>query len=675
MKTHFVAAKQGLMIFRKWSNKSYAVFNSLSRTIKVCTLLVIYSIVSLPTGILAQTQDTLFIDEVEISASRVPLLYSESSRVITVIGKEEIENAPVQSITELLEYALNVDVRQYGNHGVLADVSIRGGSFDQTLILLNGVKVSDPQTGHHNMNLPIDLENVKRIEILEGPGSRIYGPNAFSGAINIITGNEKEKNVTISMAGGEHYLYNGSVQGTFNTKQMENYLSVSRKASSGYIENTDFKISNMFYQTAFKSNLGDIRFQTGYNRKAFGANKFYQIKYPNQFEQTKTTFANVSFQSGKRIKYNQNIYWRRHQDKYIFLREDPSVYTNNHLTNVYGADFNLSFISMFGKTAIGSEYRSENILSNVLGESLNDTIPVPGEIDWVFTHGTSRENFGIFAEHAYNGKNISVSAGFLANWTSDYNWSYYPGIDASYQLFKDFRVFASVNKSLRLPTFTDLYMTGLNVGNPDLVPGEALTYEAGIKYYNKYVNTHFSVFKREGNNVIDWVKDTATGRWNCVNIPELNTTGFEIGEKISTKTLFGKNFPLSYINISYSYIKVEELDETFISKYALDYLKHKISVSTQHKIYRNFFATWRISYQDRAGTYSFIDENEIDKEYDYKPFTLVDTRVIFKKDFINAYVEASNIFDIEYHDLGYLVMPGRWIRVGVVFDIDINSDK
>ena len=328
---------------------------------------------------------------------------------------------------------------------------------------------------------------------------------------------------------------------------------------------------------------------------------------------------------------------------------------------------------MFGKTAIGTEYRSENILSNKLGEVI-DTIPVSGNIDGVYTFGTSRENFGAYIEHVYNYKKLSFSAGVLANWTSDYDWSFFPGADLSYEIFKDFRVFASANKSLRLPTFTDLYMTGINVGDKNLLPGEALTYETGAKFHNKYSNTQVAVFKREGKNVIDWVKDTS-GYWNCKNIPELNTIGFEVSEKISTKVLFGKRFPINYINVSYSYIEVENKGYDFISKYALDYLQHKLSASTLHKIYRNIHASWKFSYQERAGTYSFIDEDEVVREYAYEPFMLVDSRVFYKKDFMNLYVEASNIFNVEYHDLGYLTMPGRWIRIGAIFDIDIKSQN
>ncbi|MCK4631428.1 MAG: TonB-dependent receptor, partial [Bacteroidales bacterium] len=115
--------------------------------------------------------DTVEIKEIVVSGQRSPSIHSELNRVVTVIRKEQIRNAPVQSLQEILEYAVNIDVRQRGNFGVQADISIRGGSFEQTLILLNGIKINDPQTGHHNLNIPIDINSIERIEILEGPGS------------------------------------------------------------------------------------------------------------------------------------------------------------------------------------------------------------------------------------------------------------------------------------------------------------------------------------------------------------------------------------------------------------------------------------------------------------------------------------------------------------------------
>ena len=194
--------------------------------IKFVTLLLIMSFVF---KIFAQI-DSVNVDEVVVSANRTPSVYSQTSRVVSIISSKELKNLPVQTIQDVIEYALNADIRQRGSHGVQADVCLRGGSFDQTLILLNGVNISDPQTGHHNLDLPVNIENIERIEILQGPGSRVFGPNAFTGAINIITNNNKQNdNVNISLMGGEHNFFSGFLSSSYNLNKVKNFVSISRK--------------------------------------------------------------------------------------------------------------------------------------------------------------------------------------------------------------------------------------------------------------------------------------------------------------------------------------------------------------------------------------------------------------------------------------------------------------
>ncbi len=643
---------------------------------------------------LAQT-DTIKIDEVEISSYRVPTLYSETSRVVTIITKEEIEDTPVQSLQDLLEYAMNVDVRQRGNHGVQADISIRGGSFEQTLILLNGVKLNDPQTGHHNLNLPIEIEDIERIEILHGPGSRVFGPNAFSGAINIITKSEEHKNIKLSLMGGEYSFYSTSLSGSLpisiGNSKMKNYISLTNKISDEYfapadsvsVKNTDFNIFNIFYQTSINTNAFALDVQAGYCDKAFGANSFYSAKYPFQFEQIKTTFINLKMNTGEKVRFTPGIYWRRHKDRFELFREGSNWYTkgdsswfsaddtvtwynghNYHLTDVYGADLNVSFKSKFGRTAFGSEYRSENILSNKLGVPMNDTINVPGEPDGKYTHSASRENISFFVEHSVFLKKFAFSTGLLANWNSDFYWKIYPGIDMSYKLSDNIKLFGSVNQSLRVPTYTDLYYVGPdNIGNSNLKPEEALTYEIGAKYSKSFLTGHISIFRREGKNIIDWVKLVDTLKWESKNITELITNGFEFSGNILTKKLFGDKFPFKYFNVSYTYLDLEKQSGDYISKYVLDYLKHKLTISTQHKIYKDFGASWRFSFQDRAGTYTDFESG---KEVEYEPFSMVDARIFWKRKLLTVYAEVTNLLNERYYDIGNIVMPGRWIRGGII---------
>jgi vitamin B12 transporter len=653
--------------------------------ITFCLLIVLYV-----SNIVAQT-DTLWMEEIEVSAYRAPTLYSESSRVISIITKDEISNAPVQSIQEILEYALNVDIRQRGVGGVQSDVSIRGGSFDQALILLNGVQFNDPQTGHHNLDLPVDIENIERIEILEGPGSRIFGPNAFSGAINIITGTSDTNNAKISLLAGENSLYGVSFSISNKIGRIKNYLSVSKKSTDGYINNTDFGIFNVYYRSAYKIKNGKFIFQAGWIDKEFGANDFYTPKYPDQFENTKTTFFDLKFEGGKKVKISPNIYWKRHKDKFELFREGKNWYKkegdvfvmngdtagfptpvglypykghNYHMTDVYGGGISVSFNSSFGRTAFGSTFRSENILSNVLGETMEHTKPVKGEADGVFTKSKSRENLSFFAEHNIYFGRITISAGMLLNWNSDYDWKIYPGIDMSYKLNDIFKIFGSVNNSLRMPTFTDLYYQGpTNIGNPNLKPEEATSFEVGLKISNDFMTGNLSLFRRNGKNIIDWVKLNDTLKWESRNITNLHTNGLEIAMQFSLKNMFNKKTPIEYLRVSYAYLDMEKNSKDYISKYALDYLKNKFVVGIQHKIYKNIGASWQYIYQDRAEKYFDFEKAE---ETEYDPFSLLDVRVFWKRKNLNVYFEATNLFDKKYFDFGNIEMPGRWIRAGVV---------
>jgi iron complex outermembrane receptor protein len=618
------------------------------------------------------TNDTIWIDEIKIESSKVPTVYSESSRIVNIITKEEIKHTSVRSVADLLEYAMNVDVRQRGFHGVQSDISIRGGSFDQTLILINGIPFNDPQTGHHNADIPIDLENIERIEILEGPASRIFGPNAFSGAINIITTSPEFNKIKVGASYGAHGLNSEMISGTYTSGKFTNNLSVSRHASDGYIENTDYKILNLHYQAAYKFKNSIIELQAAYQNKGFGANSFYTPKYPNQYEATRTYFISGKWKGGKKLKYQLSSYYKKHNDRFELFRTNPaSWYTthNYHQTHVYGFDGNLNFTSSFGRTVFGATYRNEKVYSNKLGFDLTTPIAVSGEDNIFYTKSDSRENISFFLEHGYFSKAFNISAGVMANWNSAFDWELFPGVDASVNLSTEFKIFASINKSYRLPTFTDLYYVGpTNIGNPNIQPEEAVTIEGGVKYISKLLAFELAYFNRNGENIIDWVKLNSADKWESKNITDLDTRGFEFS-LIASPDLFKElNLPLKQLRFSYAYIDVTKSSGDFISKYALDYMKHKFSLGFASQIVKNVSWSVQYSFQDRAGTYmDFASGNETA----YRPYTLVDTRLNWQIQNWNVYLEAANLLDESYFDIGNVIMPGRWIRAGFTFDINL----
>jgi vitamin B12 transporter len=289
--------------FRKWGRTGYAVFQSMHQVVRIGCLSVSYLLFAIPANaqrnMMVAPHDSLNlikdveIEEVVVSAQRAPVTFSQVARIVAVIEKDEIQYAPVQSLQDLLEFALNADVRQRGGLGAQADISIRGGSFDQVLILLNGININDPQTGHHNLNLPVSLDAIERIEILEGPASRVYGLDAFSGTINIITGTNSNSNLKARLSGGQYGFYDSGLSGNIVTGKLTNFISVDHRSSDGYIKNTDFKLTDVYYQGKLATTAGILEFQAGNTDRAFGSNSFYTPVYPDQYEKVKIGRAHV----------------------------------------------------------------------------------------------------------------------------------------------------------------------------------------------------------------------------------------------------------------------------------------------------------------------------------------------------------------------------------------------
>jgi len=665
--------KGKIMVFAKWTRKSNAAFLSLGRVIKISTIAASYFMLN-AFNTLAQT-DTIKINEITVNAYKTPMSINNVARVVTIVSAAEISEAPLVSINDALKSAMNVDVRERGAYGVQADINFRGGSFEQNVVLINGVKMNDPQTGHFQMNLPIELSDIERIEIIHGAASSIFGNNAFSGAINLITGMQDQSGLKATLFAGEHELYGGNLALNLTNKKSSNYLSVSKKVSAGYIEDTDFDILNLFYNGKLYTKAGDLQLQAGFLDKSFGANSFYTPVYPNQYEQNKTWMTNLKFFSDGNVKINPSIYWRRNFDRFELFRNDPPAwYTNHnyHQTDVYGADVSSQFNWLLGKAAIGLDCNTEAIISNKLGELMDEPKPIKGEDSVTYTYGKSRQNISAFFENHYNYKKITLSASLMANWNSMYDWNFYPGIDMSYKLNKNWHALFSVNLSGRLPSYTDLYYVGpSNQGNIKLVPEKSINYEIGAKYFTPMIMIQSAVFYKQGRDIIDWVKLNPADKWESSNITNLNTFGFEISTKIVLKNKFGDQFPVKYLALNYTYVDVDKSSSNYTSKYALDYLRHNAGFSINHNILKNLSATWQFNFQARNGTY--IPYNQETKVWEtakaYEPLYLLDLKINYQFRNFDFFLQGKNILDQDQQNIENVQLPGRWISGGIVANI------
>ena len=320
----------------------------------------------------------VYLSGLQVNANRNKL-YSEMGRVLTVVDKAQIARMPVQSIDQLLDYVAGLDIRQRGTDGTQADISVRGGSFDQVLVLLNGVNITDPQTGHFNLDIPLNLSDVSRVEILEGSSARVLGPNAFSGAINIVTENVEKHALNAELVAGSFNYYSQSVSGSLGTDRFHTFASISHKSSSGYSTNTGYDLSSAFIQSAYNTlNAGKFDLQLATQLKELGASGFYSLAFPNQYENSKTFLAALNWTLAKgKFEYTAQAYWREHHDRFELDFKKPAGW-NYHLTDVTGGKAAVAYRTQLGKTTLGVDLRNEHIFSNVLGTPI-DSMRAPME--------------------------------------------------------------------------------------------------------------------------------------------------------------------------------------------------------------------------------------------------------------------------------------------------------
>ncbi len=632
----------------------------------------------------AQVKDTVSVvmnkelGEVEIIGQRIPAVFSHLARKITIITRREIDSSPASTLQDLLKYTAGVDIRQRNVHGVQADIQFRGGTFDEVMVLLNGINITDPQTGHFNLDLPVELSSIDRIEILHGSGARIYGADAYKGVINIVT-KGYTNNVTAGINYGQYGLLHTFVSAGLAKGKLYNNITLSRNSSEGFTVNTDYKINHIYYQGGINEQNINIFWQAGSNRKSFGANDFYSPTFPEQYEATATGFGSLGFNTKGKIKISGTGYWRRHKDHFLLKRNDPGFYENYHLTDVYGLRINAGFNTLLGKTSMGIEDRNEGILSTVLGENLNSPVKVSATDSAYYTKGYTRNTFGYFLEQNYIINNLAITGGFLLNMNKDYRnkIEIFPGMDISYRLIDEkVKLFISFNRSLRLPTFTDMfYKDPANEGNNRLNPEVLLAFESGIDYKSKICSAGLTIFRDKGKQIIDWIWLPESQIYKAMNITEVTTRGFEISWDYQFRNNGNSKFRINNMGTSYTFIDLEKATGNFESKYSLDYLKHKLRIYLNHSITGKIHADWQVSYLYRNGSYMDFDSHTMTLfTVAFKPYWMMDAKIYYNTRNIKLYAEVSNLLDTRYTDVGNLIQPGRWIIGGIQFDLPYGNE-
>ncbi|MGB1901094.1 MAG: TonB-dependent receptor plug domain-containing protein [Flavobacteriaceae bacterium] len=580
-------------------------------------------------GIAQQVQS---LDSVTIESTRIDLPFKENSRTISIITAEVIEGSPATNLAELLQQEAGIDIRRQGIYGMQADLYIRGGSFDQTLLLIDGIKVEDPQTGHHTLNIALPLEVIKRIEIIKGPAARIFGQNAFTGAINIVTktNGDLKNNVGFQLGSYNQQHATATLGKSLDKASVMGHASIN--SSEGYRYNTDFQNQNYFLKSSFNTKTTPIDVIATFSERKFGGNQFYAINAKEQYEETQSSLVGIStiIKRGD-LKISPQLYWKRNQDMYLYIRNNPSVYRNLHISNKVGIQINSSYSSSFGVTGFGIDVAKVKMNSNRLG---------------------NRERWmgNFFLEHRFSllDNKLDVTPGVAVNYFSEFDFNAFPGIDLGYRINDSFRVYANAGYTYRVPTYNDLYYVGRqDIGNENLVPERAISEEIGLKYFGNKLNASVAFFNRDSDNLIDYTKENEDDKWQSNNLKRLNSNGIEA--QLSSPFKLGQY--TQSLSLGYTYLN-EDLGtvKSNFSKYVINSLNQHLTANIKTQFSKNFSQSVVYKFADRAN-----GEN----------YSVVDVQLKLMINTLELTLTGNNIFNASYIETGIVPMPKGNVLVGL----------
>ena len=562
-------------------------------------------------------------ETVIVTGTYEPAPLQASDRTVEVI---DIGASPLlfRNWSDALRLDPSVDLQQRAL-GTQADLSIRGSSFGQTLVLVDGIRVNDAQSGHHNLDLPIPFESVEKIEVLHGSGSTLYGADAVGGAVNFITAPPLRSEVRVGVAAGKYGSNSQNGSAALLGSNWSEQLAFTRDFSSGFMPDRDYRNFAASSETRFKSVLGNGDLLLGVSDRPFGANQFYGNF--NSWERTKGWFLAASQQIASST---QLVFaYRRHTDEFILLRDHPEVYENNHVTQSWQGAIRARYkISENNRVYYGTEIFEDAIDSNNLGN-----------------HSRTRgAGYVDFDERAL--RRWSVSGGIREEFFSGSLTQFTPELTTGFAISSNLRLKGSISRAFRLPSYTDLYYHDpANVGNPNLRPETAVGYEVGLEWTSgsRWAGSA-TVFQRREHDVIDYVRANAASVWQAVNIENINFTGFE--GIIRARLPSSQSIALAYTGLYGAQQSLGGLQSQYVFNYPINQVTANWLGSMPHAV----------SFRLRAG---------MTQRYRTDPYPLVEMALTRDFHWAQPYAQISNLTNTGYEEIQGVRMPGRSYLVGL----------
>lgn len=431
----------------------------------------------------------------------------EAARAGTVIPVQPLV-LDVPQATDLLRMDSSVDLQQRGGGGTQADIGIRGASFEQTLVLLDGLRINDVETSHFNLDLPVPLEGIAGLDVLHGAGSTLYGSDAVGGVVNVRTAAPTDKAIRLQTGVGSYGINTQAAIVSGAGRRWSEQLAGGRDFSTGFIADRDYRSEELSSESRLQTAAGLTDLLLAGSDRAFGADQFYG-DYPS-FEHTKGWYAMLHQELG--AKTEAAVAYRRHTDVFALVRADPGLYENQHIDESWeGLLQRRDPLSRHLNLATGLEEDLDAIQSNNLGKH-------------------ARNDGAGYAQLTYerDGR-LRLSAGGREEFLSGGRSVFSPSASGSVQLAHRLKLRGALGYGFRLPTYTDLYYSDpTTVGNPRLQPESAWSYEGGLDWFpTPALQVSVTGFTSPQHNSIDYTRTGPGDLWHATNLANFRYSGVE----------------------------------------------------------------------------------------------------------------------------------------------------
>ena len=660
--------------FTRWMHTNYAVFGSLGRAVTIGVLPIVYTTLTFGQRAFGQSSypDSLAqhaIDSVLVEREKPKPYLSERLDAIHIVYPASLRLPAAPAFADLLTFTPGVEARTRGAYGAQADIAIRGGGFDQCLVLLNGVDITDAQTGHHNLNIPVRPEFIERVEVLTGPGARSFGAGAFSGAINIITKQQSANGFHGKLAGGQYSTFDGCMQGFLKGRAVDAAGFVAGTSTGGYATNTDLLDFDAFATASARLGEGTLSAHLGHQSKAFGANAFYSPKYAEQFESLSTTVAAIryGYQHGM-FDLAAHVGYRGNRDRFELFRDaSPAWYKghNYHHTHLVTGRVAGGIAAGISTTSVAFNMRYDMINSSNLGIPKATPRAVPGRKDAFYVKEAQRASYSLALNETLRYGMLSATLGGMTTYNTAFKFAYGYGVDLGLTLPHDFGVRLAANRAFRLPTFTDLYYKSpTQQGDSLLRPETALTCELGFSYGTPLLSASLDAYYRFGRGIIDWVQlADRSDVWKATNHAKVDAVGGEASVQWAPGYM---GFSLLRLAYAYNHLLSMGGDVTE-SAYAFQNLAHRATLSAVCPLPKGFGVRLAAEYSRRSGVYKDVLDDNREKAFPHR-FT-VDVSVDYTWRALRLFINAQNVLGQVTMDYPHVPRPGRWVTGGVELSI------